>query len=255
MKTTFVIITVDNRIEDLDLLLHSIKAQSRFDSYDVNIMFQGNVNVLSKIAHHRSRIENIFTNPNRLGCHTARLELLKRIKYDVYINLDDDMELMDITDYSKCVERAMTDPSVGFMLTNWARTRKLALAKIPKMRDEFKPQIMCYNGGGMVYNDSIAELMRQLPPMKATFDNAWALTSYINGYTNYRYMGSVAIHRICTTGGMNEFMKSNEPVLMMGEYIDFKKAKRQNGTGMDYLIPLDKDVNQKARDEHKLNKK
>lgn len=251
---TFVIISVEERIPELGVLLKSIKERPQFDEYDINIMYQGDRAKIESIQN-LDRVTKIFHSDEKLGCHNARLMLLEKIKYDVYINLDDDMELLDVTNYSPCIDKVMIDKSAGFIITNWGRTMKLALEKIPKMRNAFTKQIMCYNGGGMVYNNTIADLMRGLPKAKATFDNAWPLTAYINGYTNYRFMGSIAVHRVCTTGGMNEFMKANIPVLMMHEYIDFKRAKRQTGTGMDYLIPLDKDVNQKAHYLHRFNKK
>lgn len=257
MRVSFIIISVEERIPDLDNLLASIESRPQFDGYDINIMYQGDSKRIEELKHN-SRITNLFVSPERMGCHNARLELLQTIRhipYDAFINLDDDMELMDVTNYAPCIKKVLEDKGCGFIITNWARTRNLAIEKIPKMRHEFKKQIMCYNGGGMVYNEAIAELMRELPRAKATFDNAWPLTAYINGYTNYRYMNSIAIHRVCTTGGMNTFMRANKPVLMMHEFIDFKAARRQNGSGMDYLIPLDKDVNQKAHEMHKINKK
>lgn len=248
MKTTFVIITVAERVTDLNKLLESIKARPRFDEIEVNILYQGPDETVPYIQH-RDRITNLFVYPNRLGCHGARVELLKRIKYEAYINLDDDMELTEHTYYKQALAKA-AEPSTGFVLTNWARNRKLMNAKIPKMQDKFVKQALVYQGGGMAYTNEVADLMRALPPVPLTFDTIWPLTAYINGFTNYRFLGSLAVHHVCTRGGMNTFMQNNPPQTIMEEYVTYRKAKRINGTGMDLLIPMDSDLTPKAKEAH-----
>ena len=160
-----------------------------------------------------------------------------------------DMELCEHTDYSSPLNK-VDKKGVGFILTNWARNEKLMLAKVPRKRHEYVKQIFCYQGGGMVYNNEIADIMRKLKQTNATFDHEWSLTSYLNGYINYRYLGSLAIHKIMSKGGMNQFMAENEAVLPLKEYINFRKAKKQRGNGLDYLIPLDKDLKTLAKQLH-----
>jgi hypothetical protein len=105
----------------------------------------------------------------------------------------------------------------------------------------------------MVYRDEIADLMRQLPPIKQTFDHAWPLTTYLNGFLNYRYQGSLAVHKVCGRGGMSAFLDENPPALMMQEFVNFKMAKRLRGNGHDVLIPLDADLTPLARETHRRN--
>ena len=264
MKTTFVIITVGERVKELVFLLESIYKYNRFNQYDVNIMFQGKhsdyLNLMKFVSQFnnylpKSRIKNVFYESKKLGCHTARLRLLKNIKYDTYINLDDDMLLVEQTDYSACIEKTK-ESNCGFVLTNWAKSNKALQTKIPKIKNIFKKQILCYNGGGMVYNNKIADLMRTLPEVPTKFDNAWSLTTYINGYSNYAYKGSLALHYILRSDGMQQFNRENPIELMCSEYIDFKKKIKKTILGeTNYKIPLDADVNQNARNKHKENKK
>ena len=96
--------------------------------------------------------------------------------------------------------------------------------------------------------------MRKLKPIKSTFDTEWSLTSYLLGYTNYRYLGSLAIHMVCGVGGMSEFMKNNPAVKTLEPYVNYRRSKKQNGSGKDLLIPLDSDLTQLAKDTHKQNR-
>lgn len=259
MRTTFVIITVGERVKELKALLNSIIKYKRFYDYDINIMFQGKKEHYDELLEYSvaynkmvcSDIKNIFYEPKRLGCHTARLRLLKKIKYDTYINLDDDMLLIDQTDYRACLKKT-NEVDCGFVLTNWAKSEKALATKIPKIKNIFQRQILCYNGGGMVYNNKIADLMRKLPEVPTKFDNAWSITAYINGFCNYAYKGSLALHYILRSDGMQQFNRENPIELMCTEYIDFKTKIKKTALGeTNYKIPLDADVNKYARARHK----
>lgn len=253
MKKTFVIISVSDRVEQLNELVKSICDFPKFKDYDINLLYQDYLGNADKIKY-RWRYANIFTHPEKLGCHGARVALLREIEkkgsYDVYINLDDDMLLTEYTDYSKPIEKAL-EQGTGFVLTNWARTESLMLSKVPKMQDTFVKQALIYQGGGMVYANKIAKLMANLEVTAAMFDDIWPLTSYINGYTNYRYLGSLAIHSICTKGGMHLYMQENKLPLLCKEYINYRYCK----DGKSVHIPMDSDLNETARNLHKQNYK
>ena len=253
VKKTFVIISVSDRVEQLNELIKSICAFDKFKDYDINLLFQDYLGNSGEIKY-KWRYKNIFTYPKKLGCHGARVTLLREIakkgKYDAYINLDDDMILTQYTDYEKSIEKALED-STGFVLTNWARTEKLLLDKVPKMADKFVKQIMIYQGGGMVYADKIAVIMANLSVTDAMFDDVWPLTAYINGYTNYRYLGSLAIHCICTKGGMHLYMSEEQRPLLCEDYVNYRYCK----DGKSVHIPMDSDLNEKARQLHKENLK
>lgn len=253
MRVSFVVVSVADRIEQLNTLVDSIIAQPKFDKIELNLMFQGPQSV-AELIRNRGRYTNVFVVPDKLGCHGARVELLRLIQYDVYINLDDDIELTQHTDYAAPIQHCL-NPGTGFVLTNWARTPELLLKKVPAMKPAFVPQILVYQGGGMVYADKIGALMRALPATKQTFDTAWPLTAYLNGYTNYRFLGSLAVHRVCTTGGMSAYLDETPVQTMLERYVRYRRAKRQRGNGHDILIPLDADVLPAARAMHKTNLK
>ena len=247
-KVTFVVVSVSDRINELNNLVESIMRFDKFNNYSICLCYQdylGNADMIK----YRDRYDKIFIVPEKMGCNGARIYLLQQIQYDFYINLDDDMELIEQTDYTKPILKA-SEKSTGFVLTNWARSRKILEKKIPQMCDKFIPQIMVYQGGGMVYSERVAKLIRKLPIQKTMFDDIWCITTYVNGMTNYRYQGSLALHFICSTGGMKLFMREENPKLGAEEYINYVHGKREN----EWLIPLDKDVNKWAKFLHEKNK-
>ena len=247
MKKTFVIVSVSDRVNELNALVESIMAFSKFDEYDLCLCYQDYLKNADQIMH-KERYAMILTMPERMGCNGARIHLLKYISYDIYINLDDDMRLVQWTDYNRACQKAM-NADVGFVLTNWARSEKILRQKIPKMQDKFIPQIMVYQGGGMVYSNRVADLVRALPVEKTMFDDIWCITTYINGMMNYRYLGSLALHYTCQTGGMQSFMREERPKLACPEFINYRKGKRD-----EWLIPMDSDVNDFARFLHEENR-
>lgn len=247
MIKTFIIVSVSDRVQQLNELVDSIIALG-FEDYRLALYLQDPEGRAGEIRN-RERYSQIIVVPDKEGCHAARVHLLRKVRSDIYINLDDDMLLTEYTRYDAAIAKAL-EPGTGFVLTNWARTREQVLAKVPKMAEKFIPQIMCYQGGGMVYSDKIAELMRALPTEKFRYDDLWSLTSYINGYTNYAYKGSLAIHMVCTKGGMRTWMADNNPPYACARFINYRKLK--DGV---FAIGLDSDVNEYARELHKRNKK
>lgn len=248
-RKTFVIVSVSDRVEELNHLIESIMKYEKFNDYDICLCYQDYLGNQNKIKY-RERYATILIEPEKMGCNGARIHLLKHIDYDIYINLDDDMLLVDQTNYDKAIEKAL-EPHTGFVLTNWARSEKMLEKKIPMMTEKFVKQTMVYQGGGMVYANKIAELIRKLPVKKTMFDDIWCITSYVNGYDNYRYLGSLALHFICSKGGMRLFMREENPELACPEYINYKKAQREN----EWYIPLDKDINEYAKQLHRDNLK
>ena len=253
MKKAFVIVTISNRVNELNELLRSMAENiPDFKEWDVCMLMQDNLGVKDRVD--MRYVTKPYIYPELLGCNAARLALLRQPDmrdYDIYCNLDDDMILTKYTNYEPAIRKCM-EKGTGFVLTNWAKTEKLMMDKVPKMRDEFVKQAMIYQGGGMLYSNDVAKMIREIPVVKTVFDEGFPLTAYLNGYENYRYLGSLAVHKICTTGGMNSFYKSTDYSKlknMYPEYINYKMGK--NGR---WLIPMDKDLTPKAKEMHKANR-
>ena len=67
MKITFVIVSVSDRVEQLNNLLESIIRQKKFDEYDINLMYQDYLGNADKIKY-KERYSNIIVVPEKLGC-------------------------------------------------------------------------------------------------------------------------------------------------------------------------------------------
>lgn len=252
-KVTFVVISVSDRVQALNGLIESIMSQPAFKDYDINLLFQDYTGKAASQIKHRERYANIFVEDRRLGCHGARVMLLRKIKYDVYINMDDDMLVGPYTRYDSPIQKVLAERDCGFVLTNWARTQKLLLAKVPKMREHYVPQALVYQGGGMLYNDKVADIVRTLNPDAFTFDTIQPLTVYLKGYRNYRYLGSLAVHEICGKGGMRAFMDEETHTLPCAEFVYYEKVKNPKGGGRDYKIPMDANLKPAAKTMHRVN--
>lgn len=252
MTKTFIIVSVSDRVAQLNALLYSIRSQRQFDGFEVCVLYQDYLHNHNKIDRHM--IDHLYVFANRLGCNCARILLLRKLHsegydYDIYCNLDDDMTLMPKTNYDAPIKKLMNDPECGFILTNWARTEALYEKKVAVMEDKFVPQVFVYQGGGMLYRHDVANHMRKLPLKETVFDEGWALTAYLYGYKNYRYLGSVAVHAICTKGGMAQWYKDvdySKLSLLYDNYINYRKTK----DGVRYHIPMDSDLTEAARMQH-----
>lgn len=254
MKKAFVIVTVADRVDRLNLLFGSMmEFLPDFSDWDICVFFQGDKKQAEKL--NTRSITKFYYYPELLGCNAARIALLKQNEmrdYDIYCNLDDDILLTKYTNYAPAIEKCLKHDT-GFVLTNWGRTANIVDQKAPKMKDEFVKQALIYQGGGMLYSNKIANIVRTLPTEKTVFDEGWPLVAYLNGYTNYRYLGSLSVHEICTKGGMNGFYKNTDYSklkLSFGDYIDYKMGKDGR-----WKIPMDKDLTQKAKLTHKANLK
>ena len=244
----FTIVSTSDRVEWLNELVDSIIKYPKFDGYDICLCFQDYLGNQDNIEN-KKRYAKIIIEPERMGCNAARINLLRNIKYDYYINLDDDMRMTQFTDYNKAIEKCK-EKSTGFVLTDWVNNEYSLKLKSMSIKDVFKENIMTLQGGGMVYSDNIASLIRRLEIRKTMFDDEWPITAYINGYTNYKYFGSLTLHYVASDGGMKSFMKDECPPLACPEYVNYCKL-----FGNQYMVPMDFSVSKLARELHEKNLK
>ncbi|MDR2170574.1 MAG: hypothetical protein LBP59_10565 [Planctomycetaceae bacterium] len=247
MRKCFIIISVSDRFEYLNALLNQIR-ESQYKDWSIALLYQDYLNNVDQVR--KDLVDEFFVEPIRLGCNKARIMLLQKVKsYDVYCNLDDDIELTQWTRFDPVVAMIVQNYGVGFVLTNWARTYEQVVQKSANMVHRFDPQILLYQGGGMLYNDTVAELMRKLPLVETVFDEGWSLTSYLQGYTNYRYSGSLSVHHTLSKGGMHDWYKSvniNSLGLLYADYLNYRKTVKG-----ETHIPLDADVKPLAKEMHR----
>lgn len=252
-RTTFVIPTVETRVDDLNELVRSIIRKPELDDIDICIILQDKVGGAIYKIENKERITQIVTLDKWVGIHNARIKLLEDIycDYDVFINMDDDMLVGSKTNYERAIKLCQ-NKYVGFVMTAWKRTQDQLEKAEPS--DKLRKQICLYQGGGMVYSKKIAKLMLEFGECKTGHD-MWSLLAYIKGYDNYYDYSSYTLHKVCQSGGLSLWHGSiGDNDLMLSEYVNVRYAKRRRGNGHDILIPLDQDVNERAKKSHKIQR-
>jgi hypothetical protein len=244
-------VTVSERLESLNRFLASLAEHQ--PGHVVMVHMQGD-DRRSEIEWPGSLDSGIQMHTRaRLGCHAARVKLLQEVgpqsSRQTYVNVDDDVELLPDTRWAPAIEKA-TEPGVGFVLTGWVRHEN-ALEKARAIAaHEFVPQVMVYQGGGMAYDEGTASLMRDLPAVPARYDDIWPLTAYLSGRRNYRYRGSLALHRTLQKGGMQGYMRAEPRPLLCERWVNYRYLPGQR-VGDDYAIPADADLKPAVREVHR----
>lgn len=193
----------------------------------------------------------------RLGMHAAKslglLWMMEHFRGQPYAtcSVDDDMELIPQTKYDPIVEWCQR-PGVGLVSAGWAphETRASAWPLV----DTFVKQPIVYTGGGLFFNHHVAALLlNRLPPTAAFWsDNTeWSLATYLAGYENYRYRGSLTIHRVCRTGGRKAWIKAGTRQLPDPRYLTMRPEKNRPG---EYCIGASSDLTPLAHATHAANK-
>jgi hypothetical protein len=198
----------------------------------------------------------IVSMTRRVGMHSAKMAALRHVRRvcgsDPYVvcSIDDDMEFLPQTNLEPCVAKSL-DPMTGFVTANWvAHPNHLAKRKI---RHAFVKQPIVYTAGGMVFDRKVADIISALPDARYYSDNSkWSIAAYTAGLSNYRYLGSLAIHRICQKGGRRAWVIDNDVVPPDPEMISVREGRPIAGK-TEYLIGRSEDLTDHAHNLHKMN--
>ncbi len=254
MKRTFLIASTGDRLEGLLNLLESLEWHFE-KGWNVCVVCQGytkeDVNTIEcAVGEHGI----VYSFDKLIGAHSAKVYGLSHYDSDVWCSLDDDMFAIPQTDYESAATLLDENKYIGFISCNWARTKELADKKVPE--HSVVKQKLTFTGGGMLFRDDVAEIIRHIPNEQYEFDDClWAMYAYINGYVNFRYFGSVAVHRICTKGGRRTWIKEHKDrVLPPPEYLRVRRGKDKEGYNQ-YLICTDSDLTELSHELHKENRK
>lgn len=187
----------------------------------------------------------------KIGMHNAKriaLQEIDSIASDyVVASIDDDMKFLPITNFDAMAELARRK-GVGIVSGNWVRSEKMLMSK--KIKPEIVKQHIVYTAGGMIFDSVIARKIIELGKKDYWCDNTeWSLASYLNGYQNMRYLGSLAIHRILSSGGRKSWVSSSNIKLPDPEYISLKRDAKGG-----YHIPSGSELTSYAKSVH-LNKR
>ena len=240
---------VDNRD---DLLLSCLTTLKKFDDWTLIFVGQEFSKSRQTFVKENVQIQSHFIwHKNKLGMHNAKLEGLKKIqeisKKHVVVSIDDDMEFIPSTNFDALASIALTK-NIGLVSGNWVRSKKMLSSK--SLKDQIKKQHIVYTAGGLCFSEKISKLIIEIGEQNFWCDNTeWSLASFLNGYQNVRYLGSIAIHKILSRGGRKSYVNQKRE-MPSNKFIDLKRDKK-NG----YHIPSQNDLTDFAKFQHKINKK
>lgn len=176
---------------------------------------------------------------------------------EVFVFLDDDMEFTTETDFSVPIQRVLDDPGCGIISCNWVRSEAPGLRKKARFEHKFLKQPIINMAGGMVMRAEIAELIRTHERNPYTFcDIQKALIAYVNGFTNYRYLGSILIHRILESHGLKQSYKVMPFAAPDPAYVSARPCKQTYAfEGQNFYMPSSSDLTPYAHEQHWANLK
>lgn len=245
-----VVPTVKDRIPFLGTFLDSIARYT--PDWQVFIVAQEFTKREAEDAAARLPGAAVLTYPTRIGMHGARVAALRAIEAGstqpyVVCTTDDDMEFTERTNLEPCVSKACEE-GVGLVSSNWAKSYEAVMRK--EVVDEFVRQPIVYTGGGMVFHQAVARVICEIPDGDYWSDNMmWALATYVAGYQNYRYRGSIAVHLACRSGGRKAWCALEERELAPSDLLPTARGKTQ------LLISGSKDLTPAARRMHLENRR
>jgi len=194
--------------------------------------------------------------PEKVGMHNAKLhgltEIQKMSRLHVVASIDDDMELLATTHFDRMAAISRSK-GVGLVSGNWVRSEKQIAKK--KIVDSIKRQAIVYTAGGLVFSEGITKHIVGLGLRDFWCDNTeWSLASYLNGYENFRFLGSLAIHRIMSAGGRKSYV-DRERETPNPKYISLRPCKQATSGVNGFHVPDQGDLTQFARFTHQVHKK
>ena len=261
MKKTFLICSLTGRLDGLVKLISSLSRYSEAKFWDLVVVLQKYTPEELSIAelHCKSVFKDkakIYHVDEMTGPHMARCIALDDNKSDVWCILDDDMWAVDKTDYETMANIVYQNKHIGLLSGNWRRNEKMI--ESVDLKNKLIKQDIVYTGGGMMFRQDVADIIKSIPRTMYVFDNPlWSIYSYVNGYNNYRFMGSVAVHNICTKGGRIKWLKENDKhkSLPPSDWIRTRKGKGGAGSNDEYLICDSSDITDYAKELHNKNLK
>lgn len=193
----------------------------------------------------------LIWSDEKLGMHNAkRIALLEieSIATDYIVaSIDDDMKFLPITNFDAMGQLAQKK-GVGIVSGNWVKSEKMLMSKT--IKPEIVKQHIVYTAGGMIFDSFISRKIIDLGEQDYWCDNTeWSMESYLSGHQNMRYLGSLAIHKILSSGGRKSWVSSNNVKLPNQEHISLKNDK--NG---GYHIPSSSEITPYAKSLHLKNR-
>lgn len=248
MRFCFILASLTGREHLLNKFVDSVKT-SKYRNADYYLYYQdvdgkktGDVDI--------SFFKDVYISHSRDGVCLPRMYWLHKLDgYDFYIIVDDDMEFLGGEDYEPVMAFSDKILDCGLCNTVCRRTIKDYNAYVPEMK--FEPHNLQWIGGGAVIKKKIRDLLVEEIDLKPYTYDGFSLVTYLNGYSNYRYRGSVVLHKAGEKNGFAYIRKHiDENIPFFEKYITdpFKKD------GKLTLPTKEGDLTEAARMLHNVNR-
>ncbi len=187
--------------------------------------------------------------PMRVRC------MLQRPDVDLWIHLDDDMQLLPETNWDAAIEKAQ-QVGVGVVSCNWVRSEHPNLIKRawPPGDQLWVKQPIVNMAGGMIYGRHVLAAMAEHAETPFLFDDVQVgLCAYLAGYENWRYRGSLLIHRILAPGGYKTVCDSHVHALPDPRWITVKRCTPVcKIDAHNVYMPSSASVTEAAHEQHRM---
>ena len=248
--------TVRDRLFFMDPLMESIRLY--LPDWKIIVVAQAYSEEDNLFLQQKSPYADIILVPEKIGPHNAKILGFQRIielqgKDDNYVvlSIDDDMEFLPQTNIEPMIIFSM-NPLAGMIQAGWVHHESL-LAK-RGVSHTFIEQKIIYTGGGLLLTKKTIDIVLKMPLGNYWDDNSeWSLAVYMAGYSNYRYIGSLTIHRVCRKGGRRGWTKEITPanwVMPNPDYLKIEKMK----IGDDFRIGHQGNLKPIVKETHTKNK-
>lgn len=252
MTTYFLLATVGDRFASAMNCLASL--QRRYSDWPVVVVAQActefQIRMLRAFTFGRG---TLLTLEERVGPHNAKLAGLRWMRARepyVVCSIDDDMELTEATHFAPCVQKCQ-EPGVGLVSAGWV-PNEAQLANRP-LKLQWVSQAIVYTGGGLFFSAASARLIESIPEGAYFCDNSeWSLKLYLAGYENFRFRGSLTIHRVQGKGGRRSWVEASGDQRQLPDprYLPLKRGAASVKGPNNFLVGASEDLTLLAHQRH-----
>lgn len=280
MQKAFLMSTVDNRIESL---LNWVQSAKGYISRGWGLIIVAQAYTEDQEIYVRQRISEIlgealagksveyFFLPERIGPYWAKIYGFEHCEAQYYLIVDDDMQIVYESNYDAMLNIYVTLKDIGLMSSKEVTPAAYPKARLKKRENTVEKSIMVWTGGGTLLGKDVRDLFVENSKHHTrdvmSSDNEFALESYVGGFMNALYKGSITIHDKKKQGGYKQWVAEKprdllDETLMASKHVSSRDDGRKGRRGdSNEIIGLKsgrydftaKDITRKGHELHTKN--
>lgn len=250
MRFCFLSACITGREHLLNKFIESAR-NSKYSDCDYYLYYQDVDSNGKKAEFDQSFFKDVYVSNSRDGACLPRMYWLDKLDdYDYYIIIDDDMEFLGKENFEPAMAFAGNVESCGVCCTSCCRTKKDYYNSV--LKKKFTAQNIQWVAGGQIIKRSVRELLLEEIPMEPLTYDGFSFVTYLAGYTNYHYWGSVTLHVAGQKNGVEYVYRNSEELTPHFEqYI----LKTHDDNGKMILPHKESDLTEEAREIHRMRSK